>query len=303
MFKTSTQVFLIVFLVLIIALLGVCVYYQNRIYTAIVTSDPANDSSAPVSVAPTDTPDSTAGTSSPDTTATKPPVTDLPVTEPPITEPPITEPPVTEPPVTVIDPKAPVICLDPGHGFEDPGAIGKLNGKEYYEKDITLAVTLKLKEKLEAMGFRVVLTHDGINRPQNYLDYTKNIRYNVNKRNEWIKDQPKIDAVISIHCNSSSNASVAGSRYYIDQGATVNSPSYRLMEQLILADRRIMELTKDPTWSQQSLMVLRTPYPSVLVECGFITNSGDLARMLTDAWQDRYAAALADGIGRYFQIK
>jgi len=52
------------------------------------------------------------------------------------------------------------ISIDPGHGGKDPGAIGKLNGKEYYESNLTLNVSLLLKKELENIGFKVKLTRD-----------------------------------------------------------------------------------------------------------------------------------------------
>lgn len=52
------------------------------------------------------------------------------------------------------------ISIDPGHGGRDPGAIGYLNNNEYYEADLTLKVSLLLKEELEKLGFKVKLTRD-----------------------------------------------------------------------------------------------------------------------------------------------
>lgn len=52
------------------------------------------------------------------------------------------------------------ISIDPGHGGKDPGAIGKLDGKEYYESNLTLKVSLLLKQELEDLGFKVKITRD-----------------------------------------------------------------------------------------------------------------------------------------------
>lgn len=52
------------------------------------------------------------------------------------------------------------ICIDPGHGGNDPGSSYKLNGKIYNESDLTLKVSLKLKEQLEQMGLKVKLTRE-----------------------------------------------------------------------------------------------------------------------------------------------
>jgi len=52
------------------------------------------------------------------------------------------------------------ISIDPGHGGKDPGAIGKLDGKEYYESNLTLKVSLLLKEELEKLGLKVNITRN-----------------------------------------------------------------------------------------------------------------------------------------------
>jgi len=52
------------------------------------------------------------------------------------------------------------ISIDPGHGGRDPGAIGYLNNNEYHESDLTLKVSLLLKEELEKLGLKVNLTRD-----------------------------------------------------------------------------------------------------------------------------------------------
>ena len=52
------------------------------------------------------------------------------------------------------------ISIDPGHGGKDPGAIGKLNGIEYYESNLTLEASLMIKEELEELGLKVHLTRD-----------------------------------------------------------------------------------------------------------------------------------------------
>lgn len=290
------------------------------------STDPANSTTPPA----TDAPGTSANT---DATMTKtpssetqpetqaPPVTEKPpvTTEPPATTeaPPVTTPPVTAPPVTTeppattettqepppVDPNAPLICIDPGHGFEDPGAIGTLNGQRYHEADINLAIALKLKSALEARGFRVILTHDGVNRPQGYLD-TATPHYNVNRRYDWILDQNKngagIDAVISIHCDSA-GSSASGTRYYIDNTEIKDqSESHRLLAALMQAQMKNMPTEPTPREFQQTLRVLQTPLPSVLVECGFISTPSDLAKLLDDAWQTALANSLADGVVSYF---
>lgn len=91
-------------------------------------------------------------------------------------------------PVDVYD-----IAIDPGHGGKDVGASGKLNKTTYYESDLTLKISLDLKEKLEKLGLKVKITRDD----DTYLD-----PYGEGGR-ALIPNQYKTKYSLSIHLNSS----------------------------------------------------------------------------------------------------
>ncbi|MBQ7364508.1 MAG: N-acetylmuramoyl-L-alanine amidase, partial [Clostridia bacterium] len=182
-------------------------------------------------------------------------------------------------------------------------ALGTLNGKTYYESDINLQIALKLKDALLALGYNVIMTHDGTTLPENkYLSESSPI-YNADSRCQFIKDRKSnIDLVISIHCNTfASNTSVKGSRYYIlPYGYTgYNAKSETLASHLVDAVFASFSLASKPNQYTQNLAVLKSGLPSVLVECGFMTNSSDLTNLASQWWQKKYVAALADGIDAY----
>lgn len=299
----------ILLLVLIIVLLSLCLYFDIRVITAPTFST----TKAPVSSAPpltTVTPDTEAKppvtTARPPVTQAKPPVTTkVPVT----TKAPVTQaPPVTTKPSTPVttptpDPDAPTVCIDPGHGFGDPGALGTLNGKTYYESEINLEIAMKLKDALLSLGYNVIMTHDGKTLPADkYLSESSPI-YNVNNRCQFIKDnKSKIDLVVSVHCNTfPSNTSVKGSRYYIlPYGYTgFNAKSETLAASLVDAVFASFSLAEKPGQYTQNLGVLKSGIPSVLVECGFMTNSSDLTNLVSQWWQTKYVTALANGVDAY----
>ncbi len=320
---TTMKWIIIALLLVIIVLLSFCLYLDVD-FSVLGPAWGMTESSAEESQnKPPSTELPPVTSSLPPVSSTLSPVTDPPVTTPaPVTTPqPVTTPdppPTTEPPVTTvvpdttpppppetterpIDPDAPLICIDPGHGFEDPGAGRPLNGQMVYEDKINLAISFKLKEVLEEMGYRVVMTHDGVNRPEAYLGTTSPY-YNVTKRCHWIMDQEdKIDLVISLHCNTYSTSEPSGSRYYIlptsDPG--YNKLSYNLMVNVMRAVQNAFSLPKEPGWGRQDLGLLKNGLPSILVECGFLSNPTDLANLVDDAWQTKFAKALADGIDTY----
>ena len=88
------------------------------------------------------------------------------------------------------------VMIDAGHGGKDTGAIG-INGKK--EKDITLAIALKLRKKLLKLGYSVRLTRAGDSFPS-LAQRVKNCK----------NSRPKPDLYISIHCNAAGNATVRG---------------------------------------------------------------------------------------------
>ncbi len=337
--KDSTAKWLIVgLLIVIIILLCACLYLDVRLNLKLpsidnnTTTEKYNPTTTPKMTSTrvttsTATPNSTSAVI---TTTTEPPVTtttpvttsttNITTTNPPVT----TTTPITTTaevtttlttttvaivttttPVTTekpYDPNAPTICIDPGHGFEDPGALGTLGGKTIYESTLNLEISLKLKATLEDMGYNVIMTHNGVDYPDDKYLTTSSPRFDVNMRNQWIYDRKdEIDLVISVHCNKYSTSQPSGSRYYIlEKTDAYYAPnSYYLMSRLLASVKSAFSLSKEPTWNRETLAVLRTNIPSVLIECGFLSNTSDLTNLTNPAWQTKYATAIANGIASY----
>lgn len=287
----------ILLLILIIVLLSVCLYVDVKPLLAMLTTAESTSDAPLVTTPPPETTKAPVTTAPPETT--KAPVT----TAPPVTTkaPVTTSAPITDTPTP--DPDAPTICIDPGHGFEDPGTLGKLNGVTYYESDINLAIAKELGRALNALGYNVVYTHDGKNYPSSAYLSASSPRFNVNNRCDWIIDRKsEIDLVISVHCNAySADTSVKGSRYYILPYGYTGYTKYSeyLAKKLTASVKSALSLSKEPTVYTQKLAVLQSGLPSVLLECGFMTNTSDLKNLLDASWQKRYAAAIASGIDAY----
>lgn len=84
------------------------------------------------------------------------------------------------------------ITIDPGHGGNDPGASYKMNGKVYNESDLTLKISLLLKEDLEDLGLKVKLTRDSDDTLSNYGSDGRSV----------IPNKTKSKYSLSIHINS-----------------------------------------------------------------------------------------------------
>lgn len=197
-----------------------------------------------------------------------------------------------------------VIFLDPGHGGEDPGTTGEYEGVTYKESEISLSVALKAKAKLEALGYKVVLSRTDdtfvnlANRPAAAIEANANM-------------------FISVHVNSSAGSTAKGLEVYYS-GKDVNYDAKAFAELFAKEFEDIKDVagsidTANPAYPDMTvrgakadtelypngLAVLNqkeTYMPSVLIELGFISNESDFA-MLRDAyWQNFAAEAIADAV-------
>ena len=197
------------------------------------------------------------------------------------------------------------VCIDPGHGFFDGGC-----GEGYYsdgtlEKDINMAIALKLEERLSLLGYDTIVTHDGKNLPPQ--DTNQNKIFSATERVVYANSLD-IDYLISIHVNAlDSDPTVGGMHIYYQQsgvkkntwGATVVGYIADAIHDELGTEKK--PLIKDGTDPNTSFALTRdVTAASSLLEVGFITNEEDAANMVDPDWQQSVANAIADGIDRFF---
>lgn len=219
------------------------------------------------------------------------------------------------------------ITLDPGHGGEDPGAIG---ARGTYEKNVTLEVARRLKARIDAEpNMRAMLTRDA--------DFFVPLGQRVEKAR-----RVQADLFVSIHADAFIKPQARGSSVFIlsDRGATSTAARW-LANKENAADliggvnigvkdshlaKTLLDLSQTATLNdsmkaaksvleeiggvnqlhkgeveEASFAVLKAPdIPSMLVETAFISNPEEERRLNDDAYQDRLADAMLRGIKRYF---
>ena len=196
------------------------------------------------------------------------------------------------------DPTTALICLDPGHGFGDPGADSEFLG-ELDESDINLSVALKVRDILKNRGITVIMTRDGGGDDAPSPDSEDGLMTPV-ERAEFANSAGATH-YISLHCDSyTADPSVSGARIYYHTGDLYSSESFRLSRSV---GRSVKELTgggevavKGMGDSDAYYVIKNVNSPSVLLEMGFITNEDDALSMLDSGWQDSMAAGIAEGI-------
>jgi N-acetylmuramoyl-L-alanine amidase len=219
------------------------------------------------------------------------------------------------------------IAIDPGHGGEDPGAIGASGSRE---KDITLKVAKKLKARIDSdPNMRAVLTRDG--------DYFIPLHGRVMKARKM-----QADLFISIHADAFTNPAARGSSVFAlsEKGATSASARYLAKKEnesdliggvsLNVKDpvlaRTLLDLSQTATINdslklgkavlgqigninklhknhveQAGFAVLKSPdIPSILVETAFISNPEEERRLNDDEYQETLVTSIFEGIQKYF---
>lgn len=197
-------------------------------------------------------------------------------------------------------PKSRVVILDPGHGGEDPGAVSDYNGVR--EKEINLYIASKVKELLEAEDFKVIMT-----REEDILQYaegTTNIKQKRKQdltRRKKIMDESGADLVVSIHLNKFGQSKYYGAQVFFPP----NSPESKLAAECIQnslkenvdpSNKRVAMLKK-----AEIIILKNLKTPTVIVECGFLSNEQEEQKLASVEYQDKLAVAIKEGILRYYE--
>ncbi|MBO7302745.1 MAG: N-acetylmuramoyl-L-alanine amidase [Clostridia bacterium] len=194
-------------------------------------------------------------------------------------------------------PNLPTVVIDAGHGGEDGGAIGK-NGA--YEKDVNLAIALKLKEKLCALGIPCALT-----RSTDVLLYDRNVDYEGRKKKLDLLSRKEFaekyeNAVfISIHQNSYPKEQYSGFQVYFSP----NDPTSR--ELAISLERNVRDALQPNNRrvckeADSSIYLLdKLCCPAVLIECGFLSNPEECRLLCEEEYQDKLCEAVSESIAGF----
>lgn len=219
------------------------------------------------------------------------------------------------------------VVLDPGHGGEDPGAVGRGGS---FEKNVTLSIARRLKTRIDAEpNMRSLLTRDG--------DFFIPLQQRVHKAR-----RVQADLFVSVHADAFVKPTARGSSVYVlsENGASSSAANW-LAQKENAADliggtnvkvkdkhlaRTLLDLSQTATINdslklgrdvlgelgrindlhkghveQAGFAVLKAPdIPSILVETAFISNPEEEKRLADEDYQDRMAEAILRGIKRYF---
>ena len=171
------------------------------------------------------------------------------------------------------------VVIDPGHGGNDPGGIG-VSG--VLEKDVNLSVALFLKENLEQQGIEVVMTREtdqGL-----YSETAKNKKKEDLAKRIQIIEESRPDVVLCIHQNIFTDAKYSGAQvFYYEKSEEGAKLASAIQDQLIAgvdpSNNRV------PKSNMNYYMLKQSPVPIVIVECGFLSNIEEEAKLGTLEYQ------------------
>ncbi|MBR2405395.1 MAG: N-acetylmuramoyl-L-alanine amidase CwlD, partial [Clostridia bacterium] len=190
-----------------------------------------------------------------------------------------------------------VIVIDPGHGSPDGGATGYSGS---LEKDINLDIAKKLGSYLQQGGAYVIYTREDDNAVTDNLEAKiKEIKRADLANRKNIKNNSGADLFISIHMNKFEQSKYKGAQVFYPGNSLESKELAQTIQQSIteFADNSNYREAKD---SKNDIFILKdSKIPSVLVECGFLSNPEEEAKLLTQEYQSEIAYAIFGGISRY----
>lgn len=187
------------------------------------------------------------------------------------------------------------IVLDAGHGGRDDGCSGRTT--DVRESDINLAIVKKLEKQLKAFGFNVVLTRKG--KEGLYQENVDNYkRSDMEKRAEIILAS-NADLVVSVHQNSFPSQHLRGAQAFYNPDSPESEFFAKSIQKQFI---KLLPHARKAANFGDYYMLKIVKVPTVIVECGYLTNAEEERLLQNAIYQDRIAYAILCGIVEYFDI-
>lgn len=186
--------------------------------------------------------------------------------------------------------KSVTIVVDAGHGGIDPGKVG-INSA--LEKDINLAIALKLERNLKANGINVVMTRTDDNGLYSENESNKKVR--DMKKRLTIIEEAEPELAVSIHQNSYPDPSVSGVQVFYYKDSVKSKAAAEIMQaQLVKSLKPVKErVAKD---NSSYYLLKKTSVPIIIVECAFMSNPEEADLLIQNNYQEKVAWAIYMGI-------
>lgn len=191
------------------------------------------------------------------------------------------------------------ILVDAGHGGYDGGAKARDSG--VWEKAINLAVAKQVEKSLTARGAAVFMTRmEDEDLCTNDRPANKTMKREDMENRVALAVEAKADMVLSIHMNEYRQRSQSGPQVFYRQGCDSGRLLAGAMQEALIA---ALSPKKERSAMAGDYFILQLDVPSVLIECGFLSNPEEEKLLLTERYQARLGQAIADGVESYAALR
>ena len=188
------------------------------------------------------------------------------------------------------------VVIDAGHGGTDPGSIGYKT--KVHEDELNLKMSKLLKKKLESAGINVVMTRETDNALIDGAGRKWKRKEMEARRDLIVKTRPNM--VISLHQNSYTNHSLRGAQVFYDKTSEISKTIAGFIQEQF---KQNLDKSIKATSPGDYFMLKCSAAPSVIVECGFLSNEAEEKLLQTDEYQEKIIDSIYKGIVNFLQIK
>lgn len=181
------------------------------------------------------------------------------------------------------------VVLDAGHGGGDPGKVGV---GDVVEKEINLQIAKKVEQLLKKEKVKVIMTREE--------DMMLTGEGSTGTKAADMKERVKIineetpQLAVSIHQNSYQDAVVHGAQVFYYTGSPEGESAAKIMQKALLAVDA--DNTRQAKANNTYYLLKRTEVPTIIVECGFLSNPEDALNLCDDKYQEKISEAICKGI-------
>ena len=181
------------------------------------------------------------------------------------------------------------VVLDSGHGGSDSGKVG-INGAK--EKEINLLIAKEIRRLLEKEKIEVIMVRE----KDEELGKSKveDLKYRVSLMNE-----KKPSLAVSIHQNSYHEENVFGAQVFYYKTSTEGEKAAAVIQEALQEVNP--ENTKKIKANDTYYLLKKTEVPTVIVECGFLSNYAEAEKLVSEDYQKKLAEAVTKGILQYLK--
>lgn len=187
------------------------------------------------------------------------------------------------------------VVIDAGHGGFDSGKVGVGN---ILEKEVNLEIAKKVQERLEKNGIGTIMTREsdeGL-----YDEGEENKKQQDMKRRCAVINESGADLAVSIHQNSYTEEYVCGPQIFYYETSQKGKELAQILQETLnhnLEIDRPREIKANDTY----YILKKTEIPTVIVECGFLSNTNEAEKLTSEEYQMQVADAICKGIRQYLR--